>query len=211
MENMDHHEHHQQHDMHGAPESPGSEQPGQPEQAGMPAADHSAHDEHAAHDMHAGHGMEMPTATPVSHDEHAGHSGHGGTHLHESPRVMVAPLVILVVFAIGSGWLNVTGAFNSFMGEGGEAQGFFAGLFGALTHPLPLLSLAVALLGILLAYAIYSAKWLSAEAFGRLFKPFYPDLADRRASAKPKTHAVEPGKHVIRYHPLFIRNPGRSV
>jgi NADH-quinone oxidoreductase subunit L len=28
-------------------------------------------------------------------------------------------------------------------------------------------------LGIFLAYTIYSAKWLSAERIGRMFKPFY--------------------------------------
>lgn len=42
-----------------------------------------------------------------------------------------------------------------------------------LAHPLPLISLLVAGLGIFLAYAMYSAKWLSAEAVGKVFKPFY--------------------------------------
>jgi NADH-quinone oxidoreductase subunit L len=36
-----------------------------------------------------------------------------------------------------------------------------------------LISLLVAGLGIFLAYAMYSAKWLSAEAVGRVFKPVY--------------------------------------
>ncbi|MDO8567990.1 MAG: NADH-quinone oxidoreductase subunit L [Dehalococcoidales bacterium] len=105
----------------------------------------------------------------VPPDEHAEHGTHGGTHLHESPRVMVAPLVILCVFAIGSGWFNVTGGFARFMGEEAEAPGLFA----ILTHPLPLISLLVALSGIGLAYATYSAKWLSAENMGKMFKPLY--------------------------------------
>ncbi len=109
----------------------------------------------------------------VSPDEHAGHGEHGGTHLHESPRVMVIPLVILSIFAIASGWLNVTGSFSRFMGHGGETPGFIRGFFGILAHPLPLISLAVAGLGIFLAYAIYSAKWLSAEQIGSRFKPLY--------------------------------------
>jgi NADH-quinone oxidoreductase subunit L len=100
------------------------------------------------------------------HDE-----GHG--HLHESPPVMIIPMVILAILAIVSGFWNVTGGFNAFMGEG-ETQGFFQGLFGIFTHSmLPLLSLVVALAGIFLAYAIYGAKWLSAEKIGRAFKPLY--------------------------------------
>jgi len=38
---------------------------------------------------------------------------------------------------------------------------------------LPWISLIVAGLGILLAYAMYSARWLSAEKIGSLFKPLY--------------------------------------
>ncbi len=109
----------------------------------------------------------------ASPDAHAGHGEHGGTHLHESSPVMVIPLVILAIFAIASGWLNVTGGFSRFMGEGGETQGFMRGLLGILAHPLPLIALAVAILGILLAYAIYSARWLPAEQIGSRFKPLY--------------------------------------
>ncbi|MFC1872209.1 NADH-quinone oxidoreductase subunit L [Chloroflexota bacterium] len=112
--------------------------------------------------------------------------GHTDTkHPHESPLVMVAPLVFLALLAIGAGWFNVTGGFNSFLGEGGhgESVGFFTGLFGALTHPLPLISLLVALSGIFCAWAIYLKKWVSAETIGRatgplhriLYKKYYMD------------------------------------
>jgi NADH-quinone oxidoreductase subunit L len=102
-------------------------------------------------------------------------SGHDESHghLHESPPVMIIPMVILAILAIVSGFWNVTGGFSAFMGEG-ETHGFFEGLFGIFTHsPLPLISLVVALLGIFLAYAIYGARWLSAEKIGRAFKPLY--------------------------------------
>ncbi len=95
-----------------------------------------------------------------------------GTHPHESPPVMVIPMVVLAVLAVFSGFWNVTGNFSAFMGHG-ETQGFTEGFFGVLTHPLPLISLTVAGLGILLAYAMYSAKWISAERIGSIFKPFY--------------------------------------
>ncbi|MFC1992556.1 NADH-quinone oxidoreductase subunit L [Chloroflexota bacterium] len=95
-----------------------------------------------------------------------------GSHPHESPRVMVAPMVVLAVLAVVSGFWNVTGQFGAFMGHG-ETQSFAQGFFGILTHSLPWIALIVAGLGILLAYAIYSAKWLSAESIGRMFSPLY--------------------------------------
>ncbi len=95
-----------------------------------------------------------------------------GAHPHESPPVMVMPMVILAILAVISGLWNVTGQFGAFMGQG-ETHGFAEGFFGILAHPLPWISLIMAGLGILLAYAIYSAKWMSAERVGSLFKPLY--------------------------------------
>ncbi len=93
-------------------------------------------------------------------------------HPHESPSVMVTPMVVLAILAVVSGLWNVTGQFGTFMGHG-ETHSFVEGFFGILTHPLPWISLIAAGLGILLAYAIYSAKWLSAERIGSRFKPLY--------------------------------------
>jgi len=93
-----------------------------------------------------------------------------GTHPHESPPVMVAPMVILAILAVVSGLWNVTGNFGALMGHG-ETHSFVEGFFGILTHSLPWISLIMAGLGILTAYAIYSARWLSAERIGSLFKP----------------------------------------
>ena len=91
---------------------------------------------------------------------------------HESSSVMVTPMVVLAALAIVSGLWNVGGAFGQFMGHG-EAHGFLEGFFGALTQPLPWISLILAGSGVLLAYAMYSAKWLSPERVGSLFKPLY--------------------------------------
>jgi len=91
---------------------------------------------------------------------------------HESPSVMVVPMVILAILAVVSGFWNVTGQFGAFMGHG-ETHSFAKGFFGILTHPLPWISLIVAGLGILLAYAMYSVKRVSAERIGSLFKPLY--------------------------------------
>jgi len=91
---------------------------------------------------------------------------------HESPNVMVAPMVFLAVLAVGSGLLNVTGWFGSFLGHG-ETHSFISGFFGILTHPLPWISLIVAGLGILLAYAMYRKEWISAERMGKIFAPLH--------------------------------------
>ena len=93
-----------------------------------------------------------------------------GAHPHESPSVMVVPMVVLAILAVVSGLWNVTGRFSQLFGHGGT-QSFVQGFFGVLTHPLPWVSLILAGLGILLAYATYSAKWLSAERIGSMFKP----------------------------------------
>ena len=85
---------------------------------------------------------------------------------------MVMPMVVLAVLAVISGFWNVTGSFGSFMGHS-ETHSFVEGFFGILGQALPWVSLMMAGLGILLAYAIYSAKWLSAERLGSIFKPFY--------------------------------------
>ncbi len=101
---------------------------------------------------------------------HGDHDSHGhAAHPHESPALMVIPMILLAVLAIISGFWNVTGDFGSFMGHG-EPEGTFMGnLVGVFTHsPLPLVSLIVALAGIFLAYAMYSAKWISSERKGAL-------------------------------------------
>ncbi|MDP2731144.1 MAG: NADH-quinone oxidoreductase subunit L [Dehalococcoidales bacterium] len=101
-----------------------------------------------------------------------GGSYRGEEHLHESTSNMVIPMVILAVLAVTSGWFNITGGFSSFFGHG-ESHGFLQGLFGIFAHPLPWISLLLAGAGILLAYAMYSASWVSAEAMGKRFAPLY--------------------------------------
>jgi NADH-quinone oxidoreductase subunit L len=100
-------------------------------------------------------------------------------HTHESPKVMVGPLVFLAILAIVAGWWNLTGSFDTFFGHEAEsAQSVGAALLSVFTHtvngiPLPLLSLLVALLGIFCAYAVYLKKWATAESIGKAFGPLY--------------------------------------
>jgi NADH-quinone oxidoreductase subunit L len=104
--------------------------------------------------------------------EYRGGSSEAHGRPHESPSVMVMPMVVLAILAVVSGLWNVTGHFGALLGHG-ETHNFAEGFFGILVHPLPWISLILAGSGILLAYAIYSAKWLSAERIGSLFKPLY--------------------------------------
>lgn len=85
---------------------------------------------------------------------------------------MIVPMVILAVLSIASGWLNLTGWFGELLVDhGGERAGM--SFFGVLSQRMPLISLLVAGLGILLAYAMYSAGKISPESVGRIFSPLY--------------------------------------
>ncbi|MFC1949836.1 NADH-quinone oxidoreductase subunit L [Chloroflexota bacterium] len=102
--------------------------------------------------------------------EYRGGAPEAETHPHESPLVMVAPMVVLAVLAVISGFWNTGGGFAEFMGEHHpHAPGFF----GILGQILPWASLLLAAAGILLAYAMYSKKVISPEKIGSMFKPLY--------------------------------------
>jgi NADH-quinone oxidoreductase subunit L len=109
--------------------------------------------------------------------ESHGHDSHYGKP-HESGPVMVIPLVFLAIMAVIAGSWNITGQFGAFMGHG-ETHSFIDGLIHPLTQPLPWIALLMGGLGILLAYAIYSAKWVSAEKVGKIFKPFYITFSNK--------------------------------
>lgn len=87
--------------------------------------------------------------------------------LRESPLVMIVPMVLLAILSVVSGWLPI----SEFLG--GESHSFF----GALSSPMAWVSLLSGALGIFLAYAIYSAKWLSAESLRRRFAPLHTLLS----------------------------------
>ncbi len=109
------------------------------------------------------------------HGEYRGGDESGNyKHTHESPLVMVGPLVFLALLAVFAGWWNITGGYGEFMGYGGHTVSSFAeGIIAPFTHTLPVIALVVALFGIFMAYVIYCRKWLRAESFGKVFGPLY--------------------------------------
>ena len=105
-------------------------------------------------------------------------SGHGHGGLHESPAVMLVPMFVLVAMAIGSGWLNVNGWFGRFFG-GVHPPESWTFLFTMFTghHYLPLISLIIAVLGVVLAYMMYIRKQPTGEAVGRALPVQYKILS----------------------------------
>jgi NADH-quinone oxidoreductase subunit L len=94
-------------------------------------------------------------------------SGSHGPSLRESPLVMVIPLVVLAILAVVAGWLPI----GEFLGA--EAEGYFH----PFTSVIAWVSLALGGFGIFLAYAIYGAKWISAESLRRRFAPVHTVLS----------------------------------
>jgi len=107
------------------------------------------------------------------HGKYRGGESKEYSHPHESSKVMVAPLVFLSVLAVVAGFWNAFGHFGELMGHG-HTRGFIEGFFGIFTHsPWPIVSLLLALGGILLAYLMYNTKRISAERIGARFKGLY--------------------------------------
>jgi NADH-quinone oxidoreductase subunit L len=123
---------------------------------------------------------------------------HIAEHAHESPNVMVAPLVVLAVMAVIAGWAIPGGLGIANMLEqarpAGTAEGMVGGFaFGqTLTFPAEheshegaihvtatLTAFATALAGVLLAAAMYVWSIISPSAVATALRPIYTFLANR--------------------------------
>jgi NADH-quinone oxidoreductase subunit L len=99
-------------------------------------------------------------AKEAAHDDH----GHGQAHgVHESPWIMLGPLVILAILSVIGGWVGVPEA----MGGHNEIEHFLSPVMHAPEAPagsnslallLAAVSVAVAVAGWFVAYLLYSAK-----------------------------------------------------
>ncbi|MBB5065756.1 NADH-quinone oxidoreductase subunit L [Granulicella mallensis] len=136
-----------------------------------------------SHDLHAAHGA----AIHARHDtklvlEAEPEPAHGHAHgVHESPWIMTLPLIILAILATVGGWVGVPLAF----GGHNEFEHFLEPVFSsAAVTPehvsfrgaepiLAVVSIAVAVLGFLIAYFCYYRKPGTAGAFAQKFKPLY--------------------------------------
>ncbi len=116
----------------------------------------------------------------ASAESGGGHSSGGGheAHPHESPAVMLIPMILLAIPAIISGIANlpvaVAGVPAHWMGDlfGSEEAGEFDISIVALSS-------GVAVAGILLAWATYAVRRIPADFYGRAFGPLYQLLSRR--------------------------------
>jgi NADH-quinone oxidoreductase subunit L len=122
---------------------------------------------------------------------------HIAEHAHESPPVMVRPLVVLAVLAVVAGW-TLPGGFGLAnlieqarpAGTGGLEQGgfLFSGLVvppehesheGAVHVTATLTAFATAAAGVLLAAVMYLWRWVSPQVVAGALRPAYEFLAHR--------------------------------
>jgi NADH-quinone oxidoreductase subunit L len=98
--------------------------------------------------------------------------GNVKAHLHESPRVMTVPLVLLAIGSVAAGWIGLPAVFG-----GSRFAGWLEPVFGAhheahgsatLEETLMVLSVAVAALGFSVAYLLYYRRTLEPERFSSL-------------------------------------------
>jgi len=123
---------------------------------------------------------------------------HIAEHAHESPNVMVAPLVVLAVMAVVAGWTLPGGLGIANLLEqarpAGTAEGMTGGFAfgqslvypaeyesheGAIHKTATLTAFATALGGVLLAAAMYLWRVLSPQVVAGIFRPVYTFLANR--------------------------------
>ncbi len=106
----------------------------------------------------------------ASHEEHA----HGP---HESPLVMTLPLLALSVLAIVAGFFNINKDITHLL-TGALPSGIDLAE-PKFNYGIALVSLALGLGGIALAYVIYGAKLVSSSALARLFRPIHVLLENK--------------------------------
>jgi NADH-quinone oxidoreductase subunit L len=107
-------------------------------------------------------------------------------HVHESPKVMTIPLMILAFFSITIGWIGMPGAIIPHANLFGD---FLAPLFphaehaGAESHwlelSLMLFSVIVAVAGIRLAYGLYVQNTATPDRIADKFKGLYTLLLNK--------------------------------
>ena len=107
-------------------------------------------------------------------------------HVHESPKVMTIPLMILAFFSVVIGWIGMPGAIVPHANLFGD---FLAPLFphtehaGAESHWLELglmaFSVVVAIAGIRLAYGLYVRSTATPERIAEKFKGVYTLLLNK--------------------------------
>ena len=116
------------------------------------------------------------------HDEH-GHDEHGHGEPHESPMVMLVPLMILALLSMVGGLVGIGNRFEHFLapvfGSGAVAEG--AGEAASRGKELLLMgiSVAAAFLGLIVAYVLYVSKPYLPEKIADALNGFYTTVLNK--------------------------------
>jgi NADH-quinone oxidoreductase subunit L len=132
------------------------------------------------------------------HDSQGNDHGHGHGHggVHESPMVMLVPLMILAILSIVGGWVGIGGRFEHFLApvfQTGVEAAHEVEAHSSMEEILMLVSVAVAVCGLALAWLLYVKKpqlpKQIAEGMGSLyravFNKYYVDEFYARLLVKP--------------------------
>jgi NADH-quinone oxidoreductase subunit L len=127
-------------------------------------------DYHGAHVDEHGHG---------SH----GHDGHGHGEPHESPMVMLVPLMILAVLSLFGGFVGYHNHFEHFLepvfGSGAVTEAAGEAARGYTEYVLMGISILVALLGAALAYVLYVSKPYLPQKIADSLGSFYETVLNK--------------------------------
>jgi NADH-quinone oxidoreductase subunit L len=158
------------------------------------AGETHAHAEHAGHGTHSN--ASAPPGVPASH-------GHGG--IHESPKVMLIPLVILAILSVAGGWVNIGKNFEKFLepafrsgataynlSEAAAQAGKAVGGQASTELLFTLTSVLAATLGLLLAWLLYKS---------------HPELPDKIAASLNGLYDAVVHKYYVDelYAVLFVK------
>jgi NADH-quinone oxidoreductase subunit L len=139
-------------------------------------------DEHATLEQHGAPVHASADSTLVMVAEHEETHAHG---VHESPWIMLLPLVVLAVLSFVGGWVGVPEA----LGGHNEFEHFLAPVFSVTQETAPashglelglaFVSVATALIGFFIAWLFYYKKPGTAAAVAERFKPLYGLVAHK--------------------------------
>ncbi len=158
-------------------------------------------DYHGAHVDEHGHGTH-------SH----GHDDHGHGEPHESPMVMLVPLMILALLSVIGGLVGIGNRFEHFLepvfGSGAAAEA--AGEAASRTTELMLMgvSVTVALLGFILAYVLYVSKPYLPQKIAELSRRSLPNRLGQVLRGRTLREGVRKAvDRRVDQHPVAGRGP----
>jgi len=138
--------------------------------------------EHESWDETTDYDEPVVEAPPAAHEEHAHRHGP-----HESPFIMVLPLLVLMVPAIFAGFANAGPEVVGSLGMDREIEHLIVNALPieieieetVFHQNVAIMSTVSALVGIFLAWVVYGVKLVPSTALLRLFRPLHTVLANK--------------------------------